>query len=203
MAGFDRAGLVPRCRIRAPSRGLLMPSPVAHMIAGVAAGWFAVGPVAQSSPQQSGQARWREAAVFAALGALPDLDLLVGAHSGPTHSIGAAAVAGACGAWIARPIGFRGVRSIVLVLACAAAYGSHVLLDWLSTDASPPIGIMALWPFSMAYYESDLHLFMAVSRRYYQGWSFVRQNALALVRELAVLVPPLIAAVLYRSRRFG
>jgi hypothetical protein len=85
-----------------------------------------------------------------------------------------------------------------LALACCAAYLSHVLLDWLGTDASPPIGIMALWPFTHAYYESHLHVFMAVSRRYYQGWPFVVHNVHAVMRELLILVP--LVAVVYFAR---
>ncbi|HET7220742.1 MAG TPA: metal-dependent hydrolase [Vicinamibacterales bacterium] len=179
-----------------------MPSPVGHMLAGVAAGWSVVGSAAASSaPESSRRALWREAVFFAALGALPDLDLLVGAHSGPTHSIGAAALVAFCAAAIAARLGLCRVRTTVLVLACGVAYGSHILLDWLSTDASPPIGIMALWPFDTGYYESDVHVFMAISRRYYQGWTFIRQNVLAFARELAILTPPLIVALLIRSRR--
>ncbi len=79
-----------------------------------------------------------------------------------------------------------------------AAYASHVLLDWLGSDSSPPIGVMALWPFSRAYYESDLHVFMAISRRYYQGWRFVTQNVLAVSLELVILVPVL--ALVWRFR---
>ena len=67
-----------------------------------------------------------------------------------------------------------------LAIGGAFAFASHVLLDWLGSDASPPIGIMALWPFSSAYYESELHVFMAISRRYYQGWAFVEQNGRAV-----------------------
>ena len=44
----------------------------------------------------------------------------------------------------------------VIACAIALAYASHTLLDWLGTDSSPPIGIMALWPFSRDYYESHL-----------------------------------------------
>jgi tetratricopeptide (TPR) repeat protein len=84
-------------------------------------------------------------------------------------------------------------------LACLAAYLSHTLLDWLGTDASPPIGIMALWPFSSAYYESDLHVFMAISRRYYQGWTFVWQNAQAVGLEVVMLAP--VGAAVYLLRR--
>jgi inner membrane protein len=176
-----------------------MPSPVGHVIAGVASGWLVRG-----APQKA--AGWREACLFGALGAAPDLDLLVGAHSGPTHSIGAAVIVGLVAFAVSRPRGQGGRApggsgTFLLAFACAAAYGSHVLLDWLSRDSTAPIGIMALWPFDTAHYESDLHLFLAVSRRYHQGWTFVRQNALALVRELVILVPVLMLIVFTRRRR--
>ena len=76
------------------------------------------------------------------------------------------------------------------------AYASHTLLDWLGTDSSPPIGIMALWPFSRAYYESHLHVFMAISRRYWlpEFWTL---NVLALGRELAILLPLALVVFLY------
>jgi membrane-bound metal-dependent hydrolase YbcI (DUF457 family) len=182
-----------------------MPSPVGHVIAGVAAGWLAAG-----SPKLSRTLLTRlpgpfgrEAVVFGLLGALPDIDLLVGAHSGPTHSLGAALVVGVL-AWCARkrwrlPEGM-GLSPLAFAVACSAAYGSHALLDWLGTDSSPPIGIMALWPFSAAHYESDVHLFMAISRRYYQGWVFVRHNAVAIVRELIVLIPLLMLTISFRFR---
>ena len=65
-------------------------------------------------------------------------------------------------------------RSARLACAIAIAYASHTLLDWLGTDSSPPIGIMALWPFSRGYYESTWHVFMAISRRYWlpEFWTF-------------------------------
>ncbi len=141
--------------------------------------------------------------VYAALGAIPDLDLLFGAHSGPTHSVGAAVIVGVAAAAVASLTDrSRSKRQVLTVaLACAAAYGSHVLLDWLSSDNSAPIGIMALWPIDRGYYESDLHVFMAISRRYYQGWTFVRQNLLAIARELAILTGILVIVGLARQRR--
>jgi hypothetical protein len=86
--------------------------------------------------------------------------------------------------------------------ACAAvvAWASHTLLDWLGTDSSPPIGIMALWPFSSGYYESSWHLFRAISRRYWLP-EFWTSNTDALGRELLVLVPLAAAVLLLRRRR--
>jgi membrane-bound metal-dependent hydrolase YbcI (DUF457 family) len=180
-----------------------MPSPVGHVIAGAACGWIVSG--APTGPRWLDRA-CREGALFGLLGALPDVDLLVGRHSGPTHSLGAAVIV-AVAALLALAIagnrgrGFPGLPLIVFSVACFAAYGSHVLLDWLATDSTPPIGVMALWPVSRQHYASDLHLFMAVSRRYHQGWTFVRQNALAFLLELAILLPTLTLVVWFRPRR--
>jgi inner membrane protein len=168
------------------------------MLGGVAAGWLVAG--VPSDAKAARPARIREAVVFACLGALPDIDLLVGAHSGPTHSIGAAVLVGVA-AGAARYLSGRPRAAILVAAACAAAYGSHVLLDWLSSDNSAPIGIMALWPIDRAYYASNLQVFMAISRRYYQGWAFVQQNALAVARELAILVPLVSVVMIVRKRR--
>jgi hypothetical protein len=173
-----------------------MPSPVGHVIAGVAAGWLVAGSPAWSSAWR--REVGRDLLLFGALGALPDIDLLAGAHSGPTHSVGAAAIV-AIAALFARGV-VPGQSAIRFALACFAAYGSHVLLDWLATDSSPPIGIMALWPFRREHYESDLHLFLAISRRYWQGRRFVEQNVIAVLREIAILVPS-VALVAWVRRR--
>jgi membrane-bound metal-dependent hydrolase YbcI (DUF457 family) len=186
-----------------------MPSPIGHVIAGVAAGWLVAGTprlapratkqVAGTFPAKVPATFWREAGLFAALGALPDIDLVFGAHSGPTHSLGATAIVGLMTFALARHLGAGHARR--LALACAAAYASHVLLDWLGTDASPPLGVMALWPLSQAHYESDVHVFMAISRRYYQGWAFAEQNVRAVCLELVILVPILALVGRFRHRR--
>jgi membrane-bound metal-dependent hydrolase YbcI (DUF457 family) len=176
-----------------------MPTPVGHAIAGMACGWLVAG-----TPRDRSRAV-REAFVFGGLGALADIDLLFGTHSGPTHSIGAAAIIAVSALILLSAAGKRPGAlalppTLLLAFACSTAYGSHVLLDWLATDSTPPIGVMALWPFSRQHYESDLHVFMAISRRYHQGWTFVRQNTIALARELVILTPALILVVLIRRR---
>ena len=85
---------------------------------------------------------------FAALGIAPDLDLIVGAHRGPTHSVGAVVLV-ALATWFV--VG-RQARRGRWTIACAAAYGSHLLLDWFGLDTSAPFGIPALWPLSSAYF---------------------------------------------------
>ena len=170
-----------------------MPSPLGHILGGIAAGWLVGGhrPAGGASGAGAGLApassrRWPDAVVFGALGAAPDLDLLVGLHSMYTHSVGAAALV-AAGAYA-----MRGERRARWALACGAAVASHILLDWLGSDTTPPIGIMALWPFSSGFYQSSLWLFPAVSRRVGE-WSFVTQNLRAVLWETIILLPITIA----------
>ena len=171
-----------------------MPSPVGHALAGLAAGWMVLG-----TPPIKAKTTWcREVALFTTLGVLPDVDLLFDVHSGPTHGVGAAFLVGLA-AFIMWP--GQTVPRAQAALACALAYGSHILLDWLGSDSSPPIGIMALWPMSREFYESSLHVFMAISRRYWQGTAFWRQNLTAVARELLILGPILAGVVLTRRRR--
>jgi len=165
-----------------------MPSPIAHAIVGVTAGWI-VDPPAPGEKTR--------ALAYAAAGMAADLDLLVGAHSGPTHGIGAAAMVGIV-SWLVAGRA-RAPRGVVVASAIAIAYASHTLLDWLGTDSSTPIGIMALWPFSHEYYESPWHVFMAISRRYWLP-EFWRFNLLALGRELLILIPIAVLVLAVRGR---
>ena len=57
-------------------------------------------------------------------------------------------------------------RPIARVAAmCAAAYGSHLLLDWLGADRYPPLGLQMLWPISKAWYISGVDLFRQTARQ--------------------------------------
>ena len=141
----------------------------------------------------------RQAAVFGAVALLPDLDLMWGHHSAQTHGLGAALIVGLAGWAVVRQSRFIQGPAWRVGLALAAAYASHTLLDWLGSDSSPPIGIMALWPVSQAYFESDLHLFMAISRRYWRA-GFWEQNVAAVMREVLILAPIVLAVVLVRGR---
>ena len=166
-----------------------MPSPLGHALAGAAAGWACAG--SRAGRSSSLGRLWGQGALFAALAVLPDFDLLTAVHRGATHSLAAAAVAGAIVAGV--------TRDRWLGIAAACAYATHVLLDWLGSDSSFPIGIMALWPVSREYYESDLHLFDAISRRYWLP-GFWTHNVRAVLRELVILVPFVVIAFLRRQR---
>lgn len=184
-----------------------MPSPLGHALGGVIAGWLVAGdPARRAWAAASGSAdttvrgslaaspRARQGALFAALGMAADADLLVGSHSTYSHSVGAVLVVLLVALAVGRS---RSPQPVRLAVAVAAAYGSHVLLDWLGSDTTPPIGIMALWPVSHDFYQSSHHLFDAISRRYWLP-GFWAHNLLAMAREALILVPPLL--VVWRMR---
>jgi membrane-bound metal-dependent hydrolase YbcI (DUF457 family) len=126
-----------------------------------------------------------------------DLDLLVGAHRGASHSLGATVVIG-LSAWAA--LRHRGSAGW-LAAAFAAAYGSHVVLDWLGSDSSPPLGLLALWPLSDVFYQAPWPVFAAISRRIHQPHLFWIPNLRALALELLVLVPAVSVAWYARRAR--
>jgi LexA-binding, inner membrane-associated putative hydrolase len=167
------------------------------MLGGVIAGWLIAGREGGSTSTSAGhrptrRRAWRQDGIFAAVGAAPDLDLLAGTHSTYTHSIGAAALTA-----LAVLLWHRG-RQPRLALACAAAVASHILLDWLGSDTTPPIGIMALWPFTREFYQSPFFVFMAITRRWWLP-QFYTWNLVAALREVAILGP--IALVVGALRR--
>jgi hypothetical protein len=160
-----------------------MPSPVGHGLGGIAAGWPLV-------PERTRRA----AGLLAAVAIAPDLDLIVGTHRAASHSIGAAVIAGAVMFAVARRDRLRWSGAVTL------AWASHVLLDWLSNDTRPPIGIMALWPLTHQYFKAGIEIFPAVSRKYWES-RFWRYNAHALAVEVPVMGAIALAVVGWWRRR--
>ena len=168
-----------------------MPSPVAHALAGVATAWTAdlIAPNKTGSPRRSKFDRFGGGLVVAAafLGASADLDLLVGLHRTATHSLGAAVMvlagAGIAAARLKQPIGRT-------ALVCGIAYATHILLDWVGSDRAIPRGVMAFWPLDSTFYYAPIRLFPNVSRAYWLPLSFIYENTIALLCELAVVGLP-------------
>jgi membrane-bound metal-dependent hydrolase YbcI (DUF457 family) len=182
-----------------------MPSPVGHLVAGFAVAWAAealapprhTGLVGGAPDRSEGPALTPLVAVCGVLALAPDVDILWATHRAYTHSLGAVVLVACVAAAIARA---RGRTVVPFALACAAAWGSHVLLDWLGHDSSPPVGLMALWPFTDTYTYSGLDLFGDVSRRYWRPREFILGNAAAVLRELLILAPPAALAFWLRRR---
>ena len=111
-----------------------------------------------------------------------------------THSLGAAIIAGlAVVAW---------TRDARVAIAVFVAWVSHVLFDWLGSDTTPPLGVMALWPLTSDYYFSDAFFFEAISRRYWLD-NFITHNVWAVTKEILILGPALavVTALRWRARR--
>ena len=171
-----------------------MPSPVGHALAGYAIGTLIAGAPAggRRSALETIPAR---AALFAGLACLPDIDFLFRSHSMYTHSVGAVMIVTALAALLIR-------SPLALVAACAATYGSHLLLDWIGRDTNPPLGIMALWPFSRDYYMSPVSLLEPVSRRF--QWEYFWSHNLRVVGfEVLLFGAMAMAAYLWRGRTRG
>jgi membrane-bound metal-dependent hydrolase YbcI (DUF457 family) len=174
-----------------------MPSPVGHALGGFAFGWLAASSIRLDRPALA-------AVVFAGLGVVPDLDILVEeTHRLYTHSFAAVALVLVLAAAALQATGSRvPARSRrMLILACAAAYGSHLLLDWLGDDRSLPYGIRAFWPISDAHFQSDLRWFPQVERQYWLP-RFLTTNLRAVGWEL-LLLSPVVALALWVRHRAG
>ena len=135
-----------------------MPTPLGHALGGLVLGGLVSGSATRSL--SVGRRRVPLLVAWSICGMLPDLDFLVGVHQGVTHSLGAIFVV-ALATQVFEP------RRPVLWVAAAAAYGSHLVLDWLGSDTVAPIGIMALWPFDRGFYLSPYEWFFPVCRDYW------------------------------------
>ena len=175
-----------------------MPSPVGHALGGLIVGLVmaprAFGTLGTNPLGTSGTVRTLGTLACAAV--LPDIDFAWGGHNRETHSLGAAILAGAAVlTWT------RG-RNPRLALAVTLAWSTHVLFDWLGSDDTSPLGVMALWPLTSDFYFANAFVFEAISRRYWLP-NFVSHNAWAVIKETLILGPPflLLTALRWRGRR--
>jgi membrane-bound metal-dependent hydrolase YbcI (DUF457 family) len=148
----------------------VVPSPVGHALGGLIVGQL----LAPSALR-----------ICAVAGVLPDIDFAWGGHNRETHSLGAALIAGA--------VVFAWKRSPRLALAVTLSWASHVLFDWLGSDDTPPLGVMAWWPLNANFYFANAFVFEAISRRYWLD-NFISHNAWAVAKELLILAPIAIMA---------
>jgi inner membrane protein len=174
-----------------------MPSPIGHALAGIATAWSADRPA--TTDRAAARASLALTLVCAALAALPDIDLLVpGAHRTVTHSVGAVivmtSIAAAVTGWVTGKINWR------VTALCGLAYASHLVLDLLGTDPSPPFGIQALWPFSHGWFISPWTIFPGTERRHVLSRAAILVNVRAAGVECAIL-GPIVLLLAWRRRR--
>jgi membrane-bound metal-dependent hydrolase YbcI (DUF457 family) len=190
-----------------------MPSPIGHALAGVAVVWAAdLADGHRSSP--------RLVATCAGLAMLPDVDLVLrGTHRMATHSLIAAAAVFIVAALVTRQVtprrpgcqtpqrhdaGGRHLNAATqgwrIALVCALAYASHLFLDWLGADRSPPRGLQLLWPFSDRWLISDWDVFRQTARQHFLTAPILWRNTVAVAQELAILLPIVLGLWLVRVK---
>ena len=127
-----------------------MPLPMSHSLAGLA-----IYAALDRDPSRAFNGKWLVAAVLVAN--LPDLDfvpgLLVGDpnryHQQITHTLLFATVLGllaALGACLTRTARWRSIHPGYLGLGVTLLCTSHIVLDALTKDNEPPVGVPLLWP---------------------------------------------------------
>lgn len=174
-----------------------MPTPVGHAIGGLA-----VYAVTREKPLKEDLTF---AAVCMGVSLIPDLDLVIGPFAGRSyhhyfsHSLGFAALFGVAVYLLARALDRpRPLRDAGVLFA---VYLSHIFLDILGKDTTPPFGVQLLWPFSDAFYMSPLIIFDEVWRGTV-GRLLGLHNWLTVVREMVILVP-LCAVLWWWRNRFS
>jgi membrane-bound metal-dependent hydrolase YbcI (DUF457 family) len=175
-----------------------MPSPLGHALAGVAIAWSAEA--IRRQPLRV-EPRFTLAGTCVALAISPDLDFLYPPiHRMMTHSL-AAGLCVAVAMWVLHRHRRRDAWTIAVV--CVAAFGSHLLLDWLGGDTKRPAGIQLLWPFSADWFISDLHVFRATDIGGFFKPRIMLSNAQAILQEVGIVLPFAAAAYAWRRRVLG
>ena len=167
-----------------------MSTPVGHFLLGAAIG-------AAIRPQRA----WARAAMIGgACGVAADLDFLPGLvlgdaarfHNAFTHSLAFAAAAG-----VLLALARSDDRGRWLLLG-ATAFASHLLLDYLTFDDSPPFGIPLFWPWISGRFTSPQPVFDNVVRS--GGAAMIRHNLRVAGIELLLLLPVAAATCWWRHR---
>ena len=182
-----------------------MASPIGHALAGVAVAWGAdlvpgnrawrIAPRSASWYERAGNGLTLTCAVLAAA---PDLDLLFGRfHRTMTHSLLSVAIVAAFAALAAARARIPARR---IVFMCAAAWATHLLVDWLSADQSVPRGIQLLWPFDSRWFISGWDVFLGSERHQFLSAATIKRNVEAIAQEVALLLPIVIVLWLVRVK---
>jgi membrane-bound metal-dependent hydrolase YbcI (DUF457 family) len=161
-----------------------MPTPVGHAIGGLAVYLAARDrPIREDLPI---------AVACAGASLLPDLDFAIGPFAGRsyhhyfTHSLGFTALFALAAYLVCRFLGRT--RSFRDAMVLSAAYLSHIFLDMLGRDTTPPFGVQLFWPLSDVFTLSPVSLFDEV-RRGTLGKLFGLHNWLAVAKETLILGP--------------
>jgi inner membrane protein len=113
-------------------------------------------------------------------------------HHAQSHSLTCAVVAASIALLSTRDARLR------WGLLVGLAYASHLALDLLTFDDSPPQGIPLFWPYSLKVFQCPVTLLPNVLHG--NGMELSAHNMGVALREGALLVPPLLGTLLFWSR---
>ena len=172
-----------------------MASPLGHSLVGFAAAW--------ALSRRREQVTIRSGAAIVFFANLPDVDYLPGLatgslnafHQGFTHSVAFAILALPLGAVLAPWLGRS--RWDGALLACLLCL-SHLLVDFLTADLRPPIGMPLLWPMSRETFNSPVSLALPMEKPSLSG-IFTPWNLWVSLVEAVTFAP--LAAISWRSLR--
>lgn len=181
-----------------------MPLPIAHSMMG-----YAISEVAEAAKVRLASKKWLNVSIFVTLANLPDSDFLPGFllgepnryHQWFTHSLGFAFLVGLAGAlfyrWWQSQSPWETVQKQSRFGWCGIFIGlavlSHVVLDLLTLDTTPPQGMMLFWPFDQNHYDVRWDFFLS-SRRDNVSTTFFSSlvswyNFKIVLRELLIMAP--------------
>lgn len=183
-----------------------MPSTIGHSLIGLTLGSAFLLPRCRLAGWRTVLSENRNALLAVLLAANAcDFDylpgLLIGApnylHRWLGHSALWAALAGFTIWLIWRRSTLRLPRWALSVLLAAAL--SHVLADYSDEDNRAPFGVLALWPFYDGFVIAQHPLFMSLEKSSFAA-VFSWHNVRAVVHEILLTLPPLLAVVFYKLR---
>ena len=180
-----------------------MPLPVGHSLSGYL--------IYLGTERKAALRGWKIILLYLLCANLPDLDILPGYllgrpnlyHHGISHSVGLAVLVGLAAAGVTYWKNRRGAGRVFLI--AFGLYFSHVLLDTLIADTTPPYGVQLLWPLSRKYIISPVLIFPTVFKADTSGAFFsslIHPGNLRLVGiELLYFAPLVLLGQLLLRRR--
>lgn len=170
-----------------------MATPAGHYLLGLAVATLA-------SPDERAR---RRAPWWALLACVPDLDVLPGLllgdtalfHRGGSHSLAAAGLAAVAATALVALSG-RAAVPFWFPVTIFAVYASHLALDTVTADTSPPVGIPLLWPATAEPFQAPWILLPKVQHGAEPMVSL--HNALLVARETLIFGPLVVLSLAAR-----
>jgi len=147
---------------------------------------------------------WKKIVLYLFAANAPDLDFIPGIlvgdanrfHHGISHTLGFS-VLFALSMYVMS--GFKRKKDFIIFFLL---YFSHVVIDFLTADTSPPFGVMLFWPFTQRYFISSYSVFFDIHHLTLSDL-FDLHNIKAMAWEAAVFFSIIVLLVFAREIRWN